>query len=139
MSTHDDLALGRLPEYLGEAHHRHGAGRDDVGEHLAGTNRGKLVDVSHDQEGGFVRHRLHERLHQHDIHHRGFVDDQQVTVERIVVATLEAATLWVDLQQPVDGLGLEASCLGHTLRSATGRRAQQKNDALSPRGCAEWH
>jgi hypothetical protein len=52
------------------------------------------------------------------------VDNQQVTVERVVVATLEAAALGVDLEQPVDGLGFEASCLGHTFRSATGRSAQ---------------
>jgi hypothetical protein len=32
---------------------------------------------------------------------------KQVTVERVVVATLEAAALRVNLQQPVDGLGLE--------------------------------
>ena len=40
-----------------------------------------------------VRHRLHERLHQHDIDHGGLVDNQQVTVERVVVATVEAAAL----------------------------------------------
>ena len=33
----------------------------------AGPNRGKLVDVADDQGCGAVRHRLHERLHQHDI------------------------------------------------------------------------
>ena len=42
-----------------------------------------------------VRHRLHERLHQHDIDHGGLVDNQQVTVERVVVATVEAAALRV--------------------------------------------
>jgi hypothetical protein len=36
----------------------------------------------------------------------------------------------VDLQQPVDGLGLEASRLGQTFRSAAGRSAQQKVGAL---------
>jgi hypothetical protein len=33
------------------------------------------------KKGGLVRHRLHERLHQHDIDHGGLVDNQQVTVE----------------------------------------------------------
>src|ERR1700730_4050913 len=42
-----------------------------------------------------VRHRLHQRLHQHDIDHGGLVDNQQVTVERVVVATVEAAALRV--------------------------------------------
>ena len=62
-------------------------------------------------------------MHQHDINHGGLVDNQQVTVERVVVAALEAAALGIDLQQPVDGLGLEAGRLGHALRGSTGRRA----------------
>ena len=52
VGIHDDLTLGRLPEYFGEAYHRHRAGCDDIGQHLAGPNRGKLVDVADDQEGG---------------------------------------------------------------------------------------
>ena len=55
---------------------------------------------------------------------------KQVTVERVVVATLEAAALRVDLEQPVNGLGLEAGRLGHTFRGAAGRSAQQKVGAL---------
>jgi hypothetical protein len=64
---------------------------------LAWPDRRKLVDVANDQYGGHIRHRLQERLHQHDIHHGGFVDNQQVTVERIVIAGLETAALWVNL------------------------------------------
>ena len=91
------------------------------------------------KQGGLVRHRLHERLHQHDIDHGGLVDNQQVAVERVVVAALEAAALGIDLEQPVDGLGLEAGRLGHALGGAAGRSAQQKLHCPSPRGCAEWH
>ena len=75
------------------------------------------------KEGGLFRHRLHERLHQHDVNHRRLVDNQHVTVERVVVAALEAAALGIDLQQAMDGLGLEAGRLGHALRGAAGRRA----------------
>ena len=82
------------------------------------------------KKGGPVRHRLHQRLHQHDVDHGGLVDHQQVTVERVVVAALEAAALGIDLQQPVDGLGLEAGRLGHALGGAAGRRAQQDLSAL---------
>jgi hypothetical protein len=78
------------------------------------------------KKGGLVRCRLHERLHQHDVDHRGLINNQQVAVERVVVAALEAAALGVDLQQPVDGLGLEAGCLGHAFGGAAGRSAQQQ-------------
>ena len=80
----DDPARGRLPEDLGQAHDRHGAGGDDVGQHLSRADRWQLVDVADDQQRGIVRHRLQQRLHQHDIDHRGLVDDQQVAVERVV-------------------------------------------------------
>jgi hypothetical protein len=69
---------------------------------------------------GLVRHRLHQRLHQQDVDHRGLIDDQQVAIERIVLATPEPAALRVYFQQPVDGLSLEAAGLGHALRSAAG-------------------
>ena len=58
------------------------------------------------------------------------VDNQQVAVERVIVAALEAAALGVDLQQPVDGLGLEAGRLGHALGGAASWSAQQKVGAL---------
>ena len=126
----DDPALRGLPEHLGQPHHRHRAGGDDVGQHLARPDRGQLVDVADDQQRGLVRHRLHQRLHQHDIDHRGLVDDQQVAVERVVGVALEAAALGVDLEQPVDGLGLEPGRLGHALGGAAGRGAQQQLHAL---------
>jgi hypothetical protein len=62
--------------------------------------------------------------------HGRFVDNQQVAIQRIVLAALEAAALKVHLQQPVDGLGLEAGRLRHALLRAAGRRAQQKAGAF---------
>jgi hypothetical protein len=59
---------------------------DDVSQDLAGPDRRKLVDVANDQEGGLVGHCLHECLHQHDIDYGGLIDNQQVTVQRVVVA-----------------------------------------------------
>ena len=82
------------------------------------------MDVADDQKRGPVRHCLHERLHQHDVDHRGFVNHQQITVERVVVAAFIAPTFGVDLQQPVDRLGLQAGRLSHAFGSAACRRAQ---------------
>ena len=50
----DDPVPRRLPEHLGQAHHRYRAGGYDVGQHLARPHRGQLVDVAHDQQRGFV-------------------------------------------------------------------------------------
>jgi hypothetical protein len=111
MRAGDNAALRGLPKHLGEAHHWHCARRDDVGQHLAWPDRRQLIDIAHEQERGLVRHRFHEGLHQHDIDHGCLVDHQQVAVERVVVAAFETAAPGVDLQQPVDGLGLEAGRL----------------------------
>lgn len=63
--------------------------------------------------------------HQDDIHHRGFVDDKQVALERVAGTPTEASVLRVDLQQPVNGLRLEAGGLRHALGGATGGCGQQ--------------
>ena len=130
MGADDDPARGGLPENLGEAHDGHRARGDDVGQHLSRSDRWQLVDVADDQERGIVRHRLHQRLHQHDIDHGGLVDDQQVAVELVVAVAFEAAALRVDLKEPVDGLGLEAGRLGHALGGAAGGGAEKQLRAL---------
>src|SRR5215813_9608562 len=55
-------------------------------------------------KAGFIGHRFHERLHQHDIDHGSLVDNQQIAVQRVVVATLETASLGINLEQPMNGL-----------------------------------
>ena len=84
MRAGDDPALRGLAEYFGQAHHGNGAGGDDVGQHLTGSDGRQLVDVADNQQRRVVGDRLEQRLHQHDVDHGGLVDDQQVAVERIV-------------------------------------------------------
>ena len=83
----DDPAPGRLAEHLGQSHHRHRGGGDDVGQHLAGPHRGQLIDVAHDQQRGSVGDRRHQRTHQHDVDHRRLVDHQQIAIEGAVTVT----------------------------------------------------
>ena len=54
----DDPALGGLAKYLRQAHHRHRAGSDDVGQNLTRADRGQLVDVTDDQDGGVMQRPL---------------------------------------------------------------------------------
>ena len=51
--------------------------------------------------------RHQQRPHQHDIHHRGLVDDQKPAVERIIGVAFEPSAPGIDLKQPVDRRGLE--------------------------------
>ena len=56
----------------------------------------------------------------------------------LLLVALEAARLGVDLEQPVDGLGLEAGRLGHALGGAAGGGAEQELARPSPQECAGW-
>ena len=77
--------------------------------------QGKLVDIANDQQSGGGGYGFYDRLHQHDVHHGGLVDNQQVAIESIVVAALEPSRLGVDFKQPVDSFGFKAGRLGHPL------------------------
>jgi len=92
-----------LAKDLGQTHDGHSPGGDDIGQHLSRPDRRKLVDIADDQQSGPFRDRAHQRPHQHDVDHGGFVDEEQVTVERVVAAALEAPALGVDLQQAGHG------------------------------------
>ena len=119
-----------LPEHLGQAHDGHRARADDVGQDLPGSDGRQLVDVADDEQRRIVRHRLHQRLHQHDVDHRGLVDHEQIAIEGIVGVALEPAVPWVDLEETVDGLGLNARRFGHAFGRAARGRAKQQSHAL---------
>jgi hypothetical protein len=112
----DDAALSGLPEHLGQSHDWYRARRDYVRQHLARSHGGKLVNIANDQESGGGGHSLYESLHQHDVHHGGFVDHQQVALEWIVIAALEPSRLGVNFEQSVDGFGFKAGRLSHARR-----------------------
>jgi hypothetical protein len=96
-----------------------------VGEHVPGSDGWQLVDISNDQQRCVVRDRFHERLHQHDVDHRGLIDHEQIAIERIVRVAFEAAAPGIDLQESVDRLGLDAGRFGHALRGAARGGAEQ--------------
>src|SRR5271163_5252703 len=76
-------------------------------KHLPRPDRRELVDIADDKQRGIVRCRLHQSLHQHDVDHRGLVDDQQIAIEGIVGVALEPPALGIDLQEPMDRLRLD--------------------------------
>ena len=120
----DDPTRGGLAKHLGQPGDRYRAGIDDVVENLARADRGKLIHVADQQKRRPGRDRLDERKHQRDIDHAGFVDHQQIAVERVVGAAAKAAALGIDFQQAVDGLRLDAGLFGHAFRGASSRRGE---------------
>ena len=107
MGVDNDPALGGLAEDLGQADDRHPPRVNNIRQHLAGTDRGQLVDVADEQQCGLVRQGPQQSPHQRHVHHRGFVHDQQIAVEWLLLVALEAAGPRVGFEQAMDRLGLE--------------------------------
>ena len=85
---------------------------------------GKLIDVADEDHASPRRHGLQEPVHQDDIDHRRFIDDEQIDVERVLRVAAEAAHGGVEFEEAVDGLRLAAGRFGQALGGAAGRRAR---------------
>ena len=130
MGAGDNSTMSGLPKHLGQSHDGYCARGNDVRQDLTRSDRRKLVDVSHDQQRGVCWHGLQQRLHQHDVNHGRLVNDQEAAVERVLLIALEPSASRVNLQQTMNGLGLEPCCLRHSLGGAPGRRTEQHAHAL---------
>jgi len=80
--THD---AARVAFDLGQLVVRH-AGRQQVAQHAARADRGKLVVIADEDQPHAQRDRSQQAVHQPDIDHGGLVDDQHVAIERIGLA-----------------------------------------------------
>jgi hypothetical protein len=73
---------------------------------------------------------LQQRIHKGHIDHRGFVNDEQVAFERVLVVPGEPAVLRADLQQAVDGLSVQVGLLGDPLRRTPRRGRESEPNAF---------
>jgi hypothetical protein len=64
MGAGDDAALGGLAEHLSQPYDRRCAGRDHVDQNLPGSNGGKLINVTDNEQRGMVGDGPQESLHQ---------------------------------------------------------------------------
>ena len=130
MGGGDDPAGGRLSEHLRQPGHRQGAAVDQISEHLAGPHRGQLVHITHQQQGRLRREGIEQGGHQGHIHHRGFIHHQQIALQRQLGVALEAKGRRIELQQPVNRLGLKAGGFAHALGGPAGGGAEQDAQLL---------
>ena len=132
MGVDDDAAVGGLPENFGQAHHRHDFAFNQVPQHHARPNGRQLVNVADQQQAGLGRQGAEQVGHERDIHHGGFIHDQEITVERIAFVPPKAAGGRLHFQQAVDGLGLDAGGFGQAFGGPAGGRAKQTIHFLGP-------
>ena len=129
----DDAARGRLPEDLGQPHHRHRARGDDVGQHLPGPDRRQLIDVADQDERRRAAARpAAARASAARPPSRSRPRRAGRTRAGRAPARRNLPLRGVDLEQPVDGLGLEAGRLRQPLGGPAGRRARAPRGRPSP-------
>jgi hypothetical protein len=73
---------------------------------------------------------LEEVVHQEDVDHGGFVDDQKIACQGVVLIFLKTVVLHAEFQQAVDGLGNMPGCFLHAFGGPPGRGRQKGPDAL---------
>jgi hypothetical protein len=90
--VHGDAARGleRAPR-LRPDHHPLGGWPDDVAEHGARLDRGKLSRVTDEHEPRLRPERLEQPRHQRQGHHRRLVDDHDVVGEPLIAVVAKAA------------------------------------------------
>jgi len=123
MRVGDDAGLGGLAEDLGQPHPRNGGGGEQIAQHLAGADRGKLVDVPDQEQVGAGWDGLDEFVGEDEVEHGGLVHDEQIDVER-VVPIVGGVPAGAQLQQPMHGGGGMSGQLGQALGGTSGRRHQ---------------
>ena len=84
-----------------------------------------MIDVAHQQQVRAGRNRLEQMVGQQQVEHGGFVHDDRIHVERVLLVALKAeAVARAELQQSVDGLGLPAGGFAQAFGRAAGGRGQ---------------
>ncbi len=86
----DDVRLHGLPEDHVQPDDGGALGGDDVAQHVARAHAGQLIDIADEQQVRVEGHGFQQVIHQQQIDHAGFVDDEQIDFQRILRVALEA-------------------------------------------------
>lgn len=124
MGVGNDVAVGGLAEHFGEANDGDDAAGDDVAQDRTGTDGGELVDVADEDEIGVRGKRARESAHERDIDHAHFIDDDEVSFERIGSVAVETFG-GLNFEETMDGEGIHAGAFTESLGGATGGGAEK--------------
>ena len=119
----DDVALGGLPEDLGQTHRGDHPAADQVGEEVARTHGGQLVRVPHQHQPAVPGQGGEQGGHEDHIHHGGLVHDDGIHIQGIIAVVgkdqLPRLGVKARFQQAVDGGRLGAAQLPQPLGSSS--------------------
>ncbi len=128
MRVDDDQALAVLAKDAPQHDFGNRAGIDQIAEHAARPHRRQLIDVADENQMAMRIDRAQQMIHQGEIHHRRFIDDDEVRFQRIILGALKAAFARIEFEQTMNRHRFFAGAFGHALGGAPGRRRQDKAD-----------
>ena len=133
MCIEDNRARIVLTEDLGQTNARNDAGTQDVFEHRAGTDGRKLIHVADKDEMRPRKNGAKQVLHEHNIHHRNLVHDDDICLKlRLRVAPEAHLPLLPALcfEHAVHRRSRASRCLCEALCRASRRRGKQDLKSL---------
>ena len=105
MRIHDNPAALCLSKNPGQTNHRKHAGINNITQHISRSHRWELIDISNQYQAHTLRNCFEQRIHQYHVDHRTFINDQHISIQRIVLIFL--ISFWrFALQQTVNCLCL---------------------------------
>ena len=105
MGIHDNPAGLCLTENAGQLDDRKAFAVNQIPKYISCSDRGQLIYVSDQNQRHAVRHSLQQIVHQHDINHGAFINNQHIALQRVLLISLITFRR-LDLKQAVDGLRL---------------------------------
>ena len=123
MGVLHDQAVRRLPKDGLQADDGRHAAVDQIAQHVAGPDGRKLVHVAHQQQVTIGPNGLEQRISQHQVEHRRFVDHDQVGVNWVLFVTGKTFG-GLELQQAMDCLRLAPASLGQPFGCPAGWGSQ---------------
>ena len=107
----NDPALRGLAKDFRQVHFGNGLGGDEIGQHLARAYGRQLIGIPYHQQSRFGWQGLEDGVHQGNVDHGAFIQDQQIDIEGILFFAFEAATLGIDFEEPMEGESPCSACL----------------------------
>ena len=92
----DDPAASLLPEDGLQLAAGNRLRLDEVLQHVAGSDAGKLVDIAHQHDGALIGDGPKELVHQRKVDHRHLVENEHVPLKRLLGAVFEGVAVGVE-------------------------------------------
>ena len=125
MGGGDNRARLRLAKNLGERHGGHRTAFHQIRQNIPRAHAGELIRIAHHNQAAAQRQSIQKGFKEQAVHHRHFIYNQNITLQRICAVVGKRAGARLNLQQAVQRLRAARADLAHPLGRTSGRGREQ--------------